>query len=125
MSDRAASTRIPPPGADLEFARNTATGTVHILCHIPQRGEPGYTEPEACASFAAGLAAMFTTPRRMLCGVRRLAGASGDWPAVWEAGNDFADSDLCVSCVQALGDQQWRAFHVDSRGPFDDDGGPQ
>jgi hypothetical protein len=116
----AAKTRIPPPGADLEFARNTVTGTVHILCHVPERGEPGYTEPEVCASFAEGLAAMFTTPRRMLCGVRLLVGGADDWPAVWVAGDDFADGDLCVSCVLSLGDQQWRAFHVDNRGPFHD-----
>jgi hypothetical protein len=24
---------------------------------------------------------------------------------------------LCIACVRALGDQQWRAFHVDNRGP--------
>lgn len=63
---------------------------------------------------------MFTTPRRMLCGVRLLVGGADDWPAAWEAGDGFADSDLCVSCVLALGDEQWRTFHVDNRGPFHD-----
>jgi hypothetical protein len=38
--------RVPPPGGDLQFARNTTTGRVHILCYIPERGEPGYEPPQ-------------------------------------------------------------------------------
>jgi hypothetical protein len=64
---------------------------------------------------------MFTTPRRMLCGIDLLTGGADDWPAVWVAGDHFADDDLCIACVLALGDQQWRAFHIDNRGPFNED----
>ena len=52
--------------------------------------------------------------------VRPTEGKSGSWPTVWEAGDGFADGDLCVSCALALGDQQWRAFH--NLGPFHEAG---
>jgi hypothetical protein len=106
--------RIPPQGEQLEFARNNKTGRVHILCYGPDRHWIPPTRADAGP--AAEVLSMLTAPCRMLCGVRLLAGAFGQYPAVWMAGDSFADDDLCVACVQALGDQSWRAFHVDNRG---------
>lgn len=111
--------RVPPESEKLEFARNTKTGTVHILCHGPHRHWVPPTRKDAPAD-AAALLNTLTAPCRMLCGTRLLVGASDSFPAVWAAGDDFADDDLCTSCVLALGGQQWRAFHADNRGPFSD-----
>lgn len=104
-----------PPLGEMLFARNAETGTVHILCHVPERHEPGWSPAREYASFAEGLADMFNTPSWMLCGIRLLV-CAGDGPAVWIAGDDFEDGDLCGRCVRALGQQQWQAFHVDNRG---------
>jgi len=111
--------RMPLPGEPLRFARNTRTLTVHIVTHAPEPGEPGAVVREY-ASFAEGLADMFTTPCHMLCGRRLLVGAFDSYPAVWMAGSEFADDDLCIACVRALGEQSWRAFHSDERGEPDD-----
>lgn len=102
---------VPPEGEPLEFVRNKRTGRVHILRHLEDRA------PGPAVSFAEGLAKMFTTPRKMLCPVRLRVGGFDDFPGTWVGGDHFTDDDLCVACVQALGDQQWRAFHVDNRGP--------
>lgn len=98
---------IPPPCADLTFVRNNRTGRVHIARHLPQPGEPGWAKPRPIP-FAEALALMFSTPRQMLCGIRLLL--TSEIRASYTSGNDFADQDLCVTCVYALGDQQVRAF---------------
>ena len=99
---------------ELEFARNTKTGRVHILHDGPERDWVPLTRE--CAGPAAEVLSMLTEPLRMLCGARMLVGAFDNYPAVWVAGDSFADADLCIACVRALGDQQWCAFHVDNRG---------
>jgi len=107
------ASRIPPPGEQLEFARNTETRRVHIVRYGPTRNwVPSATResPEAAA-----IMSLISTPCRMLCGAKLLVGVSDSQRAVWEAGEDFDDDDLCIACVQALGDQQWRAFHADNR----------
>ena len=90
----------PPPDEQLQFARNGKTGCVHIMHWCP-RDEP--------ATFAE---ITLLTHTQVLCGVRIWGGA------VYVAGDGFADDDLCYSCVMARGDQQWRAFHADNRGPL-------
>ena len=110
----AATTRIPPLSEQLEFVRNTETRRVHILCYGPARNwVPSATREDPKAAAIMGL---ISTPCRMLCGTKLLVGVSDTQRAVWEAGDDFDDDDLCIACVQALGDQQWRAFHADNRG---------
>ena len=107
-------TRIPPLSEQLEFARNTETKRVHILRYGPTRHwVPALTRENPKAAVILGL---ISSPCRMLCGAKLLVGVDDKQRAVWEAGDDFADDDLCIKCVQALGDQQWRAFHADSRG---------
>jgi hypothetical protein len=111
--------RIPPQHADLKFARNNHTGRVHILPYVPDPGEDGY-EPEEL-SFGEGLAQFMTQgPISMLCGtLLRLHPRFHDEHASYVGGDHFTDDDLCIACVMALGDQQWRAFHADNRGSPD------
>jgi hypothetical protein len=109
-----APTRIPPLSEQLEFARNTETGRVHILCHGPDRHWIPVTRkdnPEGTAVLN-----LISAPCRMLCGARLFVSAMDGHQAVWASGDHFADDALCIRCVQALGDQQWRAFHADNRG---------
>jgi hypothetical protein len=89
--------RIPPPGEPLQFARNAKTGRVHIMRWCPRDERAPFAE------------IVLSTHTRELCGVDL-------WDAQYVAGDGFADDDLCSACVRVLGDQQWRAFHVDSRG---------
>ncbi len=56
----------------------------------------------------------------MLCGYHLKYGVPG-LRGELVGGDHFGDEDLCVPCVQALGDQQRRAFHADNRGPFSED----
>lgn len=95
MSGEVGVSRVPPEGE--EFGKNAETGRVHIMPWTPR--------DEAPAIFSFDLGDAYT---KMLCGTRL-------WPAVYVAGDDFADSDLCARCVRALGDQSDRAFHVDNR----------
>jgi hypothetical protein len=113
--------RMPPLGADLKFAQNNHTGRVHILPHAPEPGEGGYEPVDL--SFGEGLAQFMTQgPIPMLCGTRlRLHPRFHEEHASYVGGGHFADEDLCIACVLALGDQSWRAFHADNRGPFDRD----
>jgi len=90
--------RLAPLSEPLEFARNPSTGRVHIMRWCPRDEGP---------SFAA---LTLSVHIRVLCGVDL-------WGAPYVAGDGFADDDLCIACVRALGDQQWRAFHVGNRGP--------
>jgi hypothetical protein len=107
-------TRIPPLSEQLEFARNTETRRVHVLCYGPARDwVPSATREDPKA---AVMMALISTPCRMLCGAKLFVGVDDSQRAVWEAGDDFTDDDLCIACVRALGDQQWRAFHADNRG---------
>lgn len=106
-------TRIPSEGELLEFARNTKTGRVHILCGGDARNWIPCTRMNAEAT---AMLSLISSPCRMLCGVKTLVSSRAESPAVWEAGYGFEDDDLCVSCVRALGSQGWRAFHVDNRG---------
>ena len=110
----AAAMRIPPLSEQLEFARNTETRRVHVLCSEPAR----YWLPSTWKGNpeAAAILGLLSTPCRMLCGAKLLVGADDSRRAVWEAGDNFTDADLCIACVRALGDQQWRAFHADNRG---------
>jgi hypothetical protein len=106
--------RIPPPGDQLEFTRNTATGSVHILPAGTEGIERALPDTEATAAEV-----LYCVSRRpMLCGVMLMVGIDDRWPAVWIGGDHFTDDQLCVRCVRALGDQQNRAFHVDNRGPW-------
>jgi hypothetical protein len=110
--------RIPPPSEPLEFARNTKTGTVHILCSEAARRWVPSTREDIGDSET--IPAALSMPFRMLCGARLLVSGLEGFPAVWTAGYSFADDDLCIGCVRGLGDQQWRAFHADDRGSPDD-----
>lgn len=113
------SERIPPMSEQLEFARNTKTGAVHILCYGPDRlWMPALTREDPKAAAILGLV---SSPCRMLCGAKLFVSAMEGHQAVWASGEDFPDDDLCYPCVRALGDQQWRAFHADNRGNGDDD----
>ena len=94
---------VPPADADLRFARSK-TGRVHILSWVPGLEDEGW-EPVEPGRWAEALMAKAL----MLCGLRLFLPEA-------MTGGDFADGDLCYRCVMALGDQQWRAFHVDSRG---------
>jgi hypothetical protein len=107
------TTRIPPLSERLEFARNTETRRVHVLCSEPARYWLPVTWEDPKVAMILGL---LSTPCRMLCGAKLLVGVDDRQRAVWEAGDDFDDDDLCIACVRALGDQQWRAFHADNRG---------
>lgn len=107
------STRIPPESEQLEFAQNTSTGRVHILCG----GEARNWVPSTRLNHEAeAMLSLVSEPCRMLCGARLLVGSSDERPAVWTAGYAFDDDALCVRCVRALGCDSWRAFHVDNRG---------
>lgn len=95
----------PPPEADLDFVEYQPSGTVHVHEYIP----PPWTRAAGLEhlSFGEGLMAMFTTPRRMLCGQRFLVGfpgAPGDWT------DCFEDEAICGRCVKVLGGQSPRAF---------------
>jgi hypothetical protein len=96
----------------VEFARNIRTGRVHILAWTPGPHDDGF-DPRP-VTFAEGLAEMMTTRRRMLCPVSMLLLPGGRGEHV--GGSAFADEELCISCVKALGSEQWRAFHKDNRG---------
>jgi hypothetical protein len=110
--------RIPPMSERPEFARYNRTGRIHILCYRPRYGEPGGPEVDPSRPFTAEhLMSALREPAEMLCGkVFRVSGFD-EFPGTWASGDEFDDDDLCIRCVQALGDQQWRAFHVDNRGP--------
>lgn len=111
--------KVPPLGEPLEFARTESTGRVHILPWSPGPEDDGWAEPPAMG-FAEGLAMAAATPVRTLCGQRlriALAGSNAvASPGDFIGGDGFTDDDLCIACVRALGDQQWRAFHADNRG---------
>lgn len=96
------ASRIPPESEDLEFIRNTRTGTVHIL--------PWDDSPEEIPAGDWGdavAARLASPPPGMLCGTRLRHG----WPGEpGEPVDEFGDNDLCVACVRALGDQSVRAF---------------
>lgn len=105
----------PPLSEQLVFARNTKTGRVHILAG------PGHDGAEQVRGAFSELSAeqiveivLARTP--MLCGKRLWAGPFEHFHAVYVAGDDFPDDDLCAGCVRALGDESWRAFHIDNRG---------
>jgi hypothetical protein len=102
-----------PADAELEFAQNTKTGTVHILQYSPP---PCLDHSPVTMPFAAGLEAMANHRTTMLCG-RRL------WLEPWGKAGDrvdvFDDDDLCIGCVTAMGDQSARAF--EHRQPGDPD----
>lgn len=103
--------RVPDEGEPLEFIQQTKTGRVHILpANAPiDRALPGpVTDAELLYALAAS--------RPMLCGTRLIVGPDRTWPAVHVGGDTFTDAALHAKCVLALGDQQWRAFHVDNRG---------
>ena len=119
MTETRSARRIPPESELLEFARTSTTGTVHVVGYGPDsywvpllRRE----NPEAAA-----ILGLLSSPRRMLCGTRLLVSSVDGQQAVWESGDAFADDDLCEGCVRAMGDQSWRAFHADNRGPGLDD----
>lgn len=119
---KASAARIPPESEQLEFARNTKTGCVHILCRGPgRRWAPPTRENEDPLSFSGVVHDALLAPSRMLCGAKLLVGPFENLPAVWVGGDHFADDDFCIACVQALGDQSWRAFHPDNRAPCPDD----
>lgn len=113
-----ADTRIPPEGEPLSFVRTVRTGRVHIRSWDDMAVRADGTDflDYADADPAQYLADVVFHRTRMLCPVTLRVGPSEDWPAVPTGGYAFADDDLCFGCVRALGDQQWRAFHVDSRG---------
>ena len=115
--------RVPPDGETLRFVRQVRTGTVHIAAWAPE--EPwhaGWTEPAAEQDWGQAMAEWVTSPGPpMLCGYRLKYGVPG-LRGELAGGDGFKDEDLCVACVRALGGQQWRAFHVDNRGPFNEDG---
>lgn len=113
MTTTVTADRIPPLSEPLEFARNTKTCRVHILCGGEARDWIPNTRMNAEASAILGLV---SSPCRMICGAKMLVSSAVDFPAVWEAGSSFADDELCDRCVQGLGDQSWRAFHEDNRG---------
>lgn len=89
--------RIPPLDERLQFAKNSKTGCVHIMRWCP-RDEP--------APFAEVVLSALV---QVLCGTNL-------WDSLYVAGDGFTDDALCIACIRALGDQSWRAFHVDSRG---------
>jgi hypothetical protein len=97
------SATVPPDDEALQFARSD-TGRVHILSWIPGPDDEGW-EPAESGRWAEALMAKTL----MLCGLRLFLPEA-------KCGGDFADDDLCSRCIHALGDQQWRAFHADSRG---------
>jgi hypothetical protein len=112
------SARIAPDGR-LEFVRNTKTGRVHILPWMPGEVVTIY-KPHDPADTKRFIEAMFErTP--MLCGTKLQVGADEYWPGVYVGGDEFADEDLCIACVNALGGQSSLAFHADNRGPADED----
>jgi hypothetical protein len=107
------ASRIPPMSEQLQFARNTKTQCVHVLCSEETRHWVPVTRMNKEAS---AMLSLISDPCRMLCGVKlRVSSAELEHVAVWQGG-DFEDDDLCISCVQALGDDSWRAFHDDNRG---------
>ena len=116
------TSRIPPMSEQLRFARNTKTDRVHILPHVPGRDDADWVEPPT-VRFAEGLMQAAETPVVTLCGQRLrihmagLASLAKSSPGEFEAGEHLTADQLCIACVKALGDQQWRAFHVDNRGP--------
>lgn len=120
---RGGTPRVPPDGETLRFVRQVRTGAVHIAAWAPE--EPwhtGWTEPAAGRDWDETIAEWVTSPGPpMLCGYRLKFGVPG-LPGELAGGDGFEDEDLCVACVRALGDQQWRAFHVGNRGPFNEDG---
>jgi len=105
--------RIPPPDERLEFVRNNTSRAVHILCGGADR-IASISAPPGAAEVIAHL----VTAYRTLCGARTLVGEHDSDPWVWMGQEEFPDEALCRSCVQALGDQQNRAFHQDERGPW-------
>lgn len=104
-----------PENAELQFARNNQTGTVHVLPYQPVQE---HAVPEAIAELLNS-SEMFALPAvralRMLCGTRLFVGISGTDPAVQVEA--FADEDTCHACVRALGDQSPRAFEHPVPGP--------
>lgn len=93
--------RIPPEDERLQFARNAETGRVHIMCWFPRDEPAPFTQ------------IVLSTLVQVLCGTNL-------WDSLYVADDGFTDDDLCIRCVRVLGDQSWRAFHVDNRGQPDD-----
>jgi hypothetical protein len=84
--------RVPLRDEPLEFAREAATGRVHVL---PQQGGAG----------------SITQRVTMLCNTTLTVGlkiGTASPPASYVGGDAFDDNDLCGPCVEALGDQSWR-----------------
>jgi hypothetical protein len=106
--------RIPPLREPLEFVRNSRTGRVHILEWTPGPYDEDY-EPVS-VTMAQALSGLVVARERMLCGIAIRLLPGGTRRTGEKIGGEFADEDLCIPCVHALGDQQWRAFHVASRG---------
>lgn len=109
--------RIPPLDERLRFVRNTKAGRVHILPWVDGHIERALPGPRD-VSFAE-VVNQLAGRQPMLCGASLIVGPDDDWPAV-RVGS-FADDDLCIACVRAMGEQSWRAFHVDNRGSEDPD----
>lgn len=116
MSHAELSQRIPPSSERLDFAENIRTGTVHIACSREARAWIPSTRADVGSQATLGL---LSSPCRMLCGIKELVTPNEAGPFAWISGDDFKDDALCAACVRALGDQQWRAFHVDNRKPGD------
>jgi hypothetical protein len=113
------ASRIPPPGEDLEFARHTGTGTVHILAWIPDPDWRDVQGAKGCVSVAhltpEQVGDLVVNRRTMLCGQ---AFSFGDYGHRAKPVEVFADEDICMSCVRALGDQSSRAFEHPQPGAF-------
>lgn len=103
------TSQIPPEGDELEFARNSRTGGVHVIATPYDEDDVPGTDAGP-GEFVQAL--LYRTP--MMCGTRLFLG--------WDAGDEafrvstFSDDDLCKSCVRALGDQAPRAFIHPRRG---------
>lgn len=107
-----------PEHAEIQFAVNLRTGTIHIVAYTPGPGEDGYTESELL-SFGEGLAAMAATPLKMICGQQlriAIAGSATRASRGDHTGRPFNDTELCIACVRLMGDQSPRVFEYDEEG---------
>lgn len=108
---------LPPEDEPLNFARRNSTRTVHITEWVPDEPHQQGYSPGVPVPFAEGLVGLLLQRHGMLCGQKiRLLSGGPESEGTHVAGDDFEDDDLCFRCVTKLGDQQWRAFHADSRG---------
>jgi hypothetical protein len=112
-----------PDHAEIQFARQAHTGRVHILPYVPDPAEDcdrpavmlASLPPEpadvarAAAAGSTDLVDVFLVLTRVLCGYEGYTAPGGRLERVGPDG--FPDEALCISCVRALGDGSWRAFH--------------